>query len=79
MKRTVAKNHRGDVLLTVNDRLDQVREGRDFYVGQKRYVVSGIDSEEDGTLVVKLTDPDANCGYKSHHQPCECDGMGGDR
>ena len=37
--------------------LEQVRVGRDFYVGQKRYVVSGTNRDNPNQMTVTVHDP----------------------
>ncbi len=80
MKQTTVVDSRGETLATFPDLMTQVREGRDFYLGQKRYVVRDIECNGIGTLMtIKLSDPDERCPYPSHHQPCDCRGEAGDR
>lgn len=80
-KKTIVKTYcRDELLMEVDDCLVQVREGRDFFIGQKRYVVEDVDWEvPEEVLVIQVSDPDQRCPYKAHRQPCDCRGEGGDR
>ena len=57
-KRTIVKDEQNRVLLDIFDDLTQVRPGRDFYIGQKRYVVTSAKPDNDQVLVIVLKDPE---------------------